>query len=443
MKEVEEKQKSGIPVVSVVQRSPAARSGIRAGDILLKIDGRPVADVLDYMFYAAEQKVTLDLQRQDQLLQITVRKGEYDDLGLEFTTFLMDEKQSCRNRCVFCFIDQLPPGMRDTLYFKDDDARLSFLQGNYITLTNLTDKDVDRIIDMRLNINVSVHTTDPELRCRMMGNRFAGKALDHLFRMGRAGIQMNCQIVLCPGLNDGEALKKTIHDLANFMPSIQSVAVVPVGVTKFRKGLYPLRPFTMEEAGAVVDEIERSQEKFLAAYETRLVFASDEFYLLAGRELPPGSAYEDYPQYENGVGMLRCLLDDFSQAVEDMEKDALPSSRHIAIATGVSAYPAIKQCADMAQKKWPLLQCDVIPVKNDFFGHTITVAGLLTGQDIVRQLAGKDLGETLLLSQAMFMAGSDIFLDDMTAEEVSRSLGVPVQKVGREGYELLDAMLGK
>lgn len=428
-----------VQITGVVPGSAANKAGVQAGELLLSVNGHPVRDVLDYMFYAAEAKITLLLEENGVQREVSIRKGEYDDLGLEFESFLMDKKQSCRNKCVFCFIDQMPPGMRETLYFKDDDARLSFLQGNYVTLTNMTQEDVDRIIAMKLNINVSVHTTNPDLRCRMMQNRFAGEKLDYLWQMARAGTQLNCQIVLCPGLNDGEELERTLNDLGKMLPNLTSMAVVPVGLSKFREGLYPLTAFTKETAAAALDQIGAFQERFLAEYGTRAVFPSDEFFLLAERDIPEADYYEGYPQYENGVGMLRSLADEFFEALEDAEPPESP--RSVSIATGLSAYPFIRKLAERAEERFPEVHCDVYGIRNDFFGETITVTGLLTGQDLIAQLKGKPLGENLLLSEAMFRKNSEVFLDDVTAAQAEQALNIKIRIVPNDGWELLEALI--
>lgn len=429
-----------VKINSVIPGSPTDRCGIRSGDILNKINGYDVRDVLDYMYYAAETSVTLDISRDGQNMSFTVEKDEYDDLGLEFETFLMDSKQSCRNKCVFCFIDQMPPGMRDTLYFKDDDARLSFLQGNYVTLTNLEQSDVDRIIRMKLNINVSVHTTNPELRVKMMKNRFAGEKLKYLKQLTDGGIRLNCQIVCCPKLNDGDELRRSLSDLGELMPNISSTAVVPVGLSKFREGLFPLTIFDKETAGETIDIIQEYQAVFLEKYGTRMVFPSDEFFLIAERELPPMDYYEDFPQYENGVGMLRSLIDEFEKALDLADWDG--SERHISIATGYSAYGTMKMLTDMAQERFCGLKCDVHKIRNDFFGETITVTGLITAGDLIAQLRGKKLGTELLISSAMIKRDEPIFLDDLTVSDVERELDITLKTTGSDGYELLDAILG-
>ncbi len=425
---------------SVTKGSPDCLFGISEGDFLIEINGRKIRDVLDYMYYSADENITVVIERNGENLEFSLKKGEYEDLGLEFETFLMDKKQRCSNKCVFCFIDQMPEGMRETLYFKDDDSRLSFLQGNYVTLTNLSQSDIDRIIEMKLNVNVSVHTTNPELRVKMMGNRFAGEKLDFIRQLADNGINMNCQIVCCPELNDGEELRRTLTDLGKLMPNISSIAVVPVGITKYRENLYPLKIFDKKSAGETIDIIEEFQAEFLDKYDTRVVYASDEFYLTAERELPDISCYEDFPQYENGVGMLRSLIDEFTHAVEITEYEGNP--RHITIATGYCPYKAIKSLGEMAEKKYPQLKCDVVPIRNDFFGETITVTGLITAGDLISQLKDRENGEELLISSAMLMTDSGIFLDDKTVSDVEQELEIKIKTTQNDGYELLDAILG-
>ncbi|MDE6764517.1 MAG: DUF512 domain-containing protein [Oscillospiraceae bacterium] len=430
-----------VEIKSVVKGSPVSGLNVRAGDILVSVNGHDISDVLDYMYYSAEIKTELLIERGSSLHTILVTKSEYDDLGLEFETFLMDKKQSCCNKCIFCFIDQMPPNMRETLYFKDDDARLSFLQGNYVTLTNLSQKDIDRIIQMKLSVNISVHTTNPELRCKMMNNRFAGEKLDYLRQFSEAGISMNCQIVLCPDVNDGAELERTLTDLGNLMPNIQSVAVVPVGLTKFRDGLYPLKLFDKDGAGKALDLIEKFQQEFLEKYDTRLVFPADEFYITAERTLPPAEAYEEYSQYENGVGMLRSLIDEFERACDMAEDDEIKLCS-TSLATGELAYKYICELVENAQKKWHTINCRVYKIINDFFGETITVTGLITGRDLIAQLKGKPLGDTLLLSTSMVRRDDMVFLDDITVADVERELGVSVRIVENDGFELFDAISG-
>lgn len=429
-----------VKITGVEKRSPAAFAGIRSGDMLISINGHEIADVLDYMFYAAEDRTEIVFERGGKQKKKVIRKSEYDDLGMQFDSFLMDEKRRCSNKCIFCFIDQMPPGMRETLYFKDDDARLSFLQGNYVTLTNLTDKDIRRIIDMRLNINVSVHTTNPELRCKMMNNRFAGEKLRYIKMMAESGLMLNCQIVCCPGINDGAELERTLNDLYSLMPNIQSVAVVPVGVTKFRENLYPLEIFNKETAAEVIDVIAAVQEKSLERFGTRMVFAADEFYLTAERPFPDGDFYEDYPQYENGVGLCRSLIDEVESALENAEYSGAP--RRVTIACGTVAAPVHRQLARRVKEKLPEVQVDVVPIINNFFGETITVSGLITAQDLIAQLKDRDLGEELLISKAMLKADEPIFLDDAHLDDVSAALGIKITPTANDGYEYLDRILG-
>lgn len=429
-----------VEIKSIVENSPAYIAGIIPNDFLVSVNNQEIHDVLDYMFYAAETTVNLVILRNGQQLSFTIQKDEYDDIGLEFETFLMDKKQSCRNKCVFCFIDQMPPNMRESLYFKDDDARLSFLQGNYVTLTNLEQSDIDRIIKMKLNINVSVHTTNPDLRVKMMHNRFAGEKLKYIYQLAENGIKLNCQVVCCPNLNDGDELKRTLSDLGKLMPNISSMAVVPVGLTKFRKGLFPLTTFTPEKASETIDIIAGFQEIFLEKFGTRTVFPSDEFFIMAGRKIPPMEYYEDFPQYENGVGMVRSLIDEFEKAIESAEWEG--DCRHVSIATGYSAYETMKYLAQLAEKRFPLLKCDVYRIRNDFFGETITVAGLITAQDLISQLKNKDLGENLIISSSMVRRDSTEFLDDLTIEDVENALNVKIKHVPNDGYEFLDAIMG-
>lgn len=429
-----------VEIKNVISDSPACRAGILPADILVSINNQEINDILDYMFYAAETSVNIEILRNGEKLNFNIRKDEYDDIGIESETFLMDSKQSCRNKCVFCFIDQMPPNMRETLYFKDDDARLSFLQGNYVTLTNLEQSDIDRIIKMKLNINVSVHTTNPELRSKMMHNRFAGEKLKYIYQLAGSGIKLNCQIVCCPELNDGDELRRTLKDLGGLMPNISSIAVVPVGLTKFREGLFPLKTFTPEKAAETIDIISEFQEVFLEKFGTRTVFPSDEFFIIAGRPFPPVEYYEDFQQYENGVGMVRSLADEFEKALEIAEWNG--GKRHVSIATGYSIYETMQSLAETAEKYFPLLKCDVHRIRNDFFGETITVTGLITGQDLIAQLKGKNLGDNLIISNSMLMRDHEIFLDDMTVGDVEKALNVKIIYTSNDGYELLDAIMG-
>ena len=429
---------------SVEPRSPAHRAGVRVGETLTHINGHPVVDVLDYKFYSYDPRLELKLREPDGAERtVRVKKQEGEDLGLEFETYLMDRARSCANNCIFCFVDQMPPGMRKSLYFKDDDARLSFLMGNYLTLTNLSQREVQRIIDLRISpINVSVHTTDPALRCEMLKNRRAGESIGIMRRFAQPRITMNCQIVSCPGINDGPALDRTLADLAEMAPAVNSISVVPVGVTRYREGLYPLRPYTREEAAALVDQVESFAKKHLEEKGTRLVWCSDELYLLAQRALPPEDYFEQFTPLDNGVGMLRLLTEEFRRGLELMEPEEMAGAVPFSIATGVSAAPFLTQLVDMARGKCGKIEGNVYPIVNRFFGETITVAGLVTGGDLIEQLRGKALGARLLIPASMLRAGERVFLDDVSLDDVERELGVPVIPVAQDGYELLDAMCG-
>ena len=432
-----------VKITKVEKGSRGWRAGIEAGDVLISINGNEINDILDYRFYLTEKRVRIEIERGGERNFAVISKGEHDDIGLEFETPLMDKKHSCRNKCVFCFIDQLPGGMRDTLYFKDDDSRLSFLHGNYVTLTNMTDEDIDRIIKMHISpINVSVHTTNPELRCRMMNNKNAGRVLSYLDRLAEAGIEICGQIVLCKGLNDGDELIRTMHDLATLRPAVKSVSVVPAGMTKFREGLYPLEAFTPEECGAVIDTVNAFGDRCLEFYGTRIVFPSDEFYLRAGRPLPDGDFYEDYSQIENGVGMITSMVDEFDRELEYLDEytggfTAVKKS----VATGTAAYETIKSLAERLCDAVPGLEINVYKIENDFFGHSITVAGLITGKDLAHQLHGRDLGEELLIPDTMLKSGERVFLCDMTVDELSRKLGVPVTPTDTSGASFIESCL--
>ena len=431
-----------VEIFGVQPGSLAERAGMEKGDRLISINGHDITDVLDFRFFETNTHLTVVFEKiGGRKLEEKIVKSQYGSLGLEFETYLMDKQRSCRNKCVFCFIDQLPKGMRETLYFKDDDARLSFLFGNYITLTNIDDREIDRIIAMHISpVNVSVHTMNPQLRCEMMQNRFAGDALRHLKRLAEHNIRLNCQIVLCPGLNDGEELEYTLSELFALGESLQSVACVPVGLTRYREGLYPLQPFSKETAGAAIDILERWGDRFLRERGSRMVFPSDEFYLIAQRELPPYEFYEDFPQIENGVGMLRDFEEEFMWALEDTEAREL--HRRVTIPTGTAAFPFLNKVFDALRAKFPGLAVNLVPVKNDFFGGTVDVTGLLTGQDVLRRLQQEDLGEEVLIPSNMLMADEDIFLDDMTVGMLSAQLGVPVRRMKKEAAGELSDILG-
>ena len=438
-----------VKITSVEACSRAARAGILPGDILVAINGNAINDVLDYRFYLTERSVTLTLDRDGTQYSAAIKKGEYDDIGLDFETPLMDKKHTCKNGCIFCFIDQNPAGLRDSLYFKDDDSRLSFIHGNYVTLTNMTDADVARIIKMRISpINVSIHTTNPDLRVKMMKNKRAGEVLKYLDDFKSAGLSICGQIVLCRGVNDGDELVRTLTDLSSYFPSLTSVSVVPAGLTKFRDRLYPLTDFTADEASAVIDTVDRFASAHKAEQGTRLFFAADELYLKAGREIPDTDYYEDYPQIENGVGMLRSLSDELSMACEDLADllrrapKTLGASRRVSIATGVAAYPHLSRFAAQIDAISPNLQTKVYKIINNFFGESITVAGLLTGKDMSEQLAEVDLGDELLIPINSLRHGEEVFLCGMSVDELSRRLGVKVTAVENDGYELVAAILG-
>lgn len=428
-------------ISEVVPYSPADKKGIRSGSTLLSINGHEIHDVLDYDFYSNETKLHIIIDDNGRNKKITVRKDEDEDLGLEFETYLMDKQQHCKNGCIFCFIDQMPEGMRESLYFKDDDSRLSFLFGNYITLTNLSERDVERIIEMHISpVNVSVHTMNPELRVKMMKNKNAGKSLEILYRLANAGIKLNTQLVLCPGVNDGEELRYSLEKLGELYPAVQSIAAVPVGLTKFRQSLYPLAGYTKTGAENVIDIIESFAADFLKKNGTRLAFAADEFYLKAGRKMPSDEEYEDYPQLENGVGLWTSLETEFVSALEEAD---LPDdyAEKVSLATGEAAYPLIESLCEAVKRKYKNCVIDVYKIQNDFFGPDITVAGLITGNDLIIQLQDKKLHARLIIPSVMLRSEGDMFLDSVTVEEAEEKLGVSIRPVSNDGYELLDTIL--
>lgn len=428
-------------IKEVVPGSIADELEIEAGDILLSIDEQPVRDVFDYRYLSGDEEVTLLIRKPSgEEWELEIEKDAQEDLGLVFEEGLMDSYRSCRNKCVFCFIDQMPPGMRETLYFKDDDARLSFLQGNYITLTNLSGEDMERILFYKLSpINISVHTTNPELRCKMLNNRFAGEALEKIRRFYDAGLEMNGQIVLCKGYNDGEELERTIHDLTAYLPLMQSVSVVPVGMTKYRDGLAELEPFEREDAVRVLETVSKWQEIIYKHFGTRMLHASDEWYLLAGLPFPPEDAYEGYPQIENGVGMVRSLTEEVDAFLSECKGDSRQRKR--TLATGVLAAPVIREQVAKIQRKYPQIEAEVVPVVNHFFGERITVAGLLTGTDIIGQLKGKELGDYLLLPEVLLKSGEDVLLDDLHISDIEKALQTRVRIVKSDGEALVRAVI--
>lgn len=428
-------------IKEVLPGSIAEELEIEAGDVLVSINEQPMKDVFDYRYLSEDEELTLLIRKADgEEWELEIEKDAYEDLGLVFEEGLMDAYRSCRNKCIFCFIDQMPPGMRDTLYFKDDDARLSFLQGNYITLTNLSEEDMERILFYKLSpINISVHTTNPQLRCKMLNNRFAGEALEKIQRFCDAGLEMNGQIVLCKGYNDGEELERTIHDLTAYLPHLQSVSVVPIGMTKYREGLTQLEPFTKEDAVKVLETIAKWQQMLLTHYGTRMIYASDEWYLLAGLPLPTEEEYEGYPQLENGVGMIRLLQTEVDECLAKCKGD--DRVRKLTLATGALAAPVIKEQVEKIKQKYPNIEAEVVTILNNFFGERITVAGLLTGQDIIAQLGKRELGDVLLLPEVMLKSGEDVFLDDLTISDVEKALQTRVSIVKSDGEALVRAVI--
>lgn len=422
--------------------SAAEKAGIAAGDVLVTINGNEINDVLDYRFWLADRDVILGLTRGGIPFTARIRGDGFDDIGLEFDTPLMDKKRCCANKCIFCFIDQNPPGMRETIYFKDDDSRLSFLHGNYITLTNIFDKDVERIIRMHISpVRVSVHTTDPELRYEMMKNKRAGKVLSYLDRFAEAGLELNCQIVLCRGINDGPALDRTMRDLLKYTPQLTGVSIVPAGLTSHREGLYPLTGFSAEEAAKVIGQVNSLGEKCKQKLGSRIFFCSDEFYLLAGLPIPDEDYYEDYGQIENGVGMLRSFESDFRAELAFLEPDEIKLPRKVSVATGAAAYGMISRlCREL---DIPGLEINVYKIINYFYGETVTVSGLLTGQDIAAQLEGKDLGDELLIPANALRAEDEVFLDDMSIKELETRLGVKITPSGEDGGNFLLNLTGQ
>lgn len=428
-------------VSDIVPGSIAEELGIRPGDKLLAIDGHEIEDIFDYQFYVEDEEIVLLIEKPDgEQWELEIEKEADEDLGIEFGQGLMDEYRSCYNKCIFCFIDQMPEGMRDTLYFKDDDSRLSFLQGNYVTLTNMSSHDIERIIRYRLEpINISFQTTNPELRCRMLHNRFAGEALKKVDMLYQGGIEMNGQIVLCKGVNDGDELERSIRDLTSYLPLLKSVSVVPVGLTKFRSGLYPLEPFTKEDAREVLDVIHRWQEKIYQEYGIHFIHAGDEWYLLAEEDVPEEERYDGYLQLENGVGMLRLLFNEFAEGYDALTGD--DRRDELSIATGKLAYPYLCKMAEKITEKFPGVRIHVYCIRNDFFGERITVSGLITGQDLMAQLKERELGRRLLIPCNMLKTDEDVFLDDFTVEQVSGALQVPIDIVKSSGQDLIDSIL--
>ncbi len=437
-------------IKKILPGSIAEEFELAPGDRLISINGHEIEDIFDYQFYAEDTYIEILIEKPDgEQWILEVDKEEDEDLGIEFDNGLMDEYRSCHNKCIFCFIDQMPKGMRDTLYFKDDDSRLSFLQGNYVTLTNMSEHDLDRIIQYHLSpINISFQTMNPELRCKMLNNRFAGEALKKVDRLNEAGIEMNGQIVLCKGVNDGEELAFSIREMMRYIPNLQSVSVVPVGLSKYRDGLFPLEPFTREDAREVLSTIHHYQNESYQKYGNHFIHASDEWYILAGEELPQEENYDGYLQLENGVGMMRLLLNEFEEAVKELQEKISVgtldfSSREISMATARLAYPFIRDMAARMMEMVPGLMIHVYEIRNDFFGEMITVSGLLTGQDLIAQLTGKELGEALYLPQNVLRSGEEVFLDDVTVTEMEKALQVKVDIIKSSGRDFVNAVLDR
>lgn len=427
----------------VLPGSIAEELELEPGDELLSVNGQQIEDVFDYHYLINDEYLEILIRKPDQEeWELEIEKDYEEDLGIEFDSSLMDEYRSCRNKCIFCFIDQMPKGMRDTLYFKDDDSRLSFLQGNYVTLTNMSDHDIDRIIRYHLSpINISFQTTNPELRCRMLNNRFAGDIFPKVQRLYEAGIEMNGQIVLCKGINDGEELERSIRDLSKYLPHLRSVSVVPVGLSRYREDLYPLEPFTKEDAQKVLDTVKKWQDQLYPQYGLHFIHCSDEWYILAQQPIPREEEYDGYLQLENGVGMVRLLESEVLEELSNRKPD--DRKRRISIATGKLAAPFIRENISHIQKLYPGIEVNVYSIRNDFFGEMITVSGLVTGQDLKKQLAGRELGECLLIPCNMLRAGENVFLDDVTVEELEAALGVPVEVVDEDGASLVRAVTEK
>lgn len=429
-----------VKIFDVTTGSHADKAGIKKGETLLSINSNEIVDVLDYRFYQVNRKLTLEVADEDKNVRtIEMTKGEYEEIGLEFETYLMDKQHSCRNKCIFCFIDQLPKGMRESLYFKDDDSRLSFLFGNYITLTNITEHEIDRIIKMHISpINVSVHTTNPELRCKMMNNRFAGDTLKYLKRFADAGITLNCQIVSCPGINDGDELVRTLSDLENL--GVNMTAIVPVGLTRYRENLYPLVPYNKETAGQTIDIIEKMGDECVKKHGRRIFFPGDEFYLLAEREIPSPEFYEDFSALEDGIGMIAYLTDDVGWKLEELDADESLCHK-VTIACGEGVFPYMKRIMSMINEKFPNITINTRAIKNNFFGGGINVSGLVTGGDLIDQLRDDDLGDRLLIPSSMLRFENDLFLDDVSTDDVERELNITLIPINNNGNDLVEAVI--
>ncbi len=430
-------------ILSVEPGSIAQEAGIKPGDAILEINNKKVNDILGYMYYSKDEEITLKIEKANGEIEIIeIENPDFEDLGLEFEYPLLSEPKHCRNKCVFCFIDQLPKGMRETLYFKDDDSRLSLLHGNYVTLTNLNDDEIKEIAGMHISpINISVHSTDAKCRELLFGHKKSGDIMARMKYFAESGITMNAQIVLCKGINDGENLKKTLDDLCSLYPAVYSVSVVPVGLSRYREGLYPLEPFNKEDAVKVIEQVEKIQEKMYKEHGSRVIYIADEFYLKAEIEIPKAQDYEDFPQIENGVGLIASLKDEFFDALNDL--DIKEKKREVSVVTGVAAYPFISSLCSELEKKVKNLKINVYKIINNFFGENITVTGLLCGCDLKDQLKGKYLGEELIISKSMLRSGEDVLLDDVTVDDLEEFLGVKITSVYNDGYDFIDAILGE
>jgi len=431
-----------VKIEKVIPNTHAERAGIKENDILVSINGKEIIDVLDYRFYLAEENISIELKRNNENIRCTINKECYDDIGLDFETPLMDKKHRCENKCIFCFIDQLPKGLRESLYFKDDDSRLSFLHGNYITLTNLEKRDIERIIEMHISpVNVSVHTTNPELRRKMMHNKKAGTVLEYLDMLANGGIDICAQIVLCRDINDGEELERSLTDLAKLYPRLSSVAIVPSGLTKYRDGLYPLKPFDKVSSRNVIKTVERINAKYAHKLGKNIFFCSDEFYLLAGKKMHKEAYYEGYSQLDNGVGMITSFEVEAYSFLKTLTKEEKNVKKSISIATGIASYPFICRLVKNIQKKCKGLECKVYEIMNDFFGHTVTVSGLITGVDLINQLSGNNLGSELHISRSMLRADGDLFLCGTSLETLEKELNIKVVTDEQNGASFVASLL--
>lgn len=433
-------RKADTTIKYVEPDSIAFEAGIEPGDKLITVNGHDFHDILEYRYLTAEYEVTLEVLKKDGTTEMITVENDYEDLGIEFEEGLIDEAQSCRNKCIFCFIDQLPKGMRETVYFKDDDTRLSFLQGNYVTLTNMSDEEIDRLIKMRVSpINISVHATEPKLREMMLNNRFAGKCYDIMKKFAENDIYMNCQIVLCPGINDGEHLKRSLTDLGNLFPYVNSISVVPVGLTRYREGLCKIEPFTAKTSRETIEFVEKIQKDFLKKYGSRLVYLADEFYINAKMEMPLAEEYEGFPQIENGVGLIASMQEEFDSGLKLVEDKNM--SRHISIATGEISYDFIKTLSERIEDKCSGVKIDVYAIKNNFFGGGVNVSGLVCGCDIIEQLKGKITTDELMIPHSMLRDDDNIFLDDTTVEDIEKELSVKIIPIINDGYEFIEKIL--